>query len=273
MRIFLALAASLVAITTSAVAMERVEIPRGQETLDAVLYRPEGRGPFPAVVALHGCDGVVSRSGKVGANYADWGERLAAAGFLALFPDSFGSRELGSQCRAGDRKVRAFVERVEDAAVARRWLQRQPFTIKDRVSLLGWSNGAIATLWAVQPRKVPRDGLPDFHAAVAFYPGCRTVAKADWSARIPTLILVGKEDDWTPAAPCARMVADAQGRGSRSTIVVYPGAYHAFDRANFPLRELKGLTYSADGSGKAHAGTNDAARADALKRVPEWLSR
>ena len=273
MRIFLALAAGLVALTTSAVAMEQVEIPRGDATLDAVLYRPEGPGPFPAVVALHGCDGVVSRSGKVGANYADWGERLAAAGFLVLFPDSFGSRGLGSQCRASDRRVRAFVERVDDAAAARRWLQRQPYVIKDRVSLLGWSNGAIATLWAVQPRKMRRDGLPDFRSAVAFYPGCGTVGKADWSARIPTLILVGREDDWTPAAPCARMVAAAPANGSGASIVVYPGAYHAFDRANFPLRELKGLTYSADRSGKAHAGTNDAARADALKRVPEWLSR
>ena len=102
---------------------------------------PRVQGRFPAVVALHGCDGVVTGSGKVGANYADWGGRLADAGFVVLFPDSFGSRGLGSQCRAGDRKVRAFVERVDDAAVARRWLQRQPYIIKDRVSLLGWSNG------------------------------------------------------------------------------------------------------------------------------------
>jgi dienelactone hydrolase len=273
MRLLFALVVGLVALTTSAGAVERIEIPRGEDTLDAVIYRPEGPGPFPAVVALHGCDGVVSRSGKIGANYADWGERLAGAGFVALFPDSFGSRGLGSQCRASNRKVRAFVERVDDAAVARRWLQRQSSTIKDRVSLLGWSNGAIATLWAVQPRKMRRDGLPDFRAAVAFYPGCGTIAKAEWSARIPTLILVGKEDDWTPATPCRRMVADAQERGNGATIVVYPGAYHAFDRADFPLRELKGLTYSGNGSGKAHAGTNDAARADALKRVPKWLSR
>ena len=81
----------------------------------------------------------------------------------------------GRSAARSDRRVRAFVERVDDAAAARRWLQRQPYVIKDRVSLLGWSNGAIATLWAVQPRKMRRDGLPDFRSAVAFYPGCGTV--------------------------------------------------------------------------------------------------
>ncbi len=267
------MAAGLLASASAAHAAERVEIKRNGLKLSAMLYRPPGPGPFPGVIALHGCDGVVTSGGKVGANYADWGERLAAAGFLVLLPDSFGSRGLGSQCRAREREVRAFVERVADANAARQWLQRQPFAIKERVSLLGWSNGAIATLWAVRPQARREDGLPDFRSAVAFYPGCRTMAKAGWSARLPALILVGKADDWTPAASCEAMVADAQGRGIAATVVTYPGAYHAFDRANFPLRELTGLTYSADGSGKAHVGTDEPARADALKRVPEWFAR
>lgn len=253
--------------------MERVEIARSGETLDGVLYRPRGAGPFPAVVALHGCDGVFTRSEKVGANYADWGRRLAAEGFLVLFPDSFGSRDLGSQCRVSDREVRTSVERVADAAAARRWLQRRPFVIKDRISLLGWSNGAIATLWAVRPQALRHDDLPDFRSAVAFYPGCRTLAERDWTARLPTLLLLGGADDWTPAAPCREMIAQAGVRHSQAIAVTYPGAYHAFDRANFPLRALKGLTYSANGSGRAHVGTDEPARADALKRVPDWFAR
>jgi dienelactone hydrolase len=267
------MAAGLVVLASPAQAAERVEIARSGFTLTGVLYRPPGPGPFPAVVALHGCDGIFTPSGKVGANYADWGERLAAAGFLVLLPDSFGSRGVGSQCRSSERLVRAFVERVADANAARHWLQRQPFALRERVSLLGWSNGAITALWAVRPQARRQDGMPDFHTAVAFYPGCRTMAKTGWIARLPILILVGKADDWTPAAPCEQMVADAQGRGVAATLVTYPGAYHAFDRANFPLRELTGLRYSADGSGKAHVGTDEAARANALKRVPEWFAR
>ena len=34
------------------------EIKQGDLTLKATLYRPEGPGPFPAVVALHGCAGL-----------------------------------------------------------------------------------------------------------------------------------------------------------------------------------------------------------------------
>jgi dienelactone hydrolase len=55
--------------------------------------------------------------------------------------------------------------------------------------------------------------------------------------------------------------------------VVYPGAYHEFDRPDFPLRALSGLAYSADGSGRAHVGTNHAAREDAIRRVTQWFSR
>jgi len=75
-----------------------------------------------------------------------------------------------------------------------------------------------------------------------------------------------RADDWTPVAACEQMIAGA-------TLITYPGAYHQFDRPNYPLRQLTGLAYSADGSGRAHVGTNPAARADALKRVPEWLMR
>jgi dienelactone hydrolase len=55
--------------------------------------------------------------------------------------------------------------------------------------------------------------------------------------------------------------------------VVYPGAYHEFDRPDYPVRELTGLADTVDGSGRAHIGTNAAARTDALMRVPEWLTR
>ena len=67
------------------------------------------------------------------------------------------------------------------------------------------------------------------------------------------------------------MVAGAHGRSALASLVVYPGAYHEFDRPDYAVRELTGLANTADGSGKAHVGTNAAARTDAMKRVPEWL--
>jgi dienelactone hydrolase len=256
-----------------AAAAEPVDIPQADMVLRGTLFRPEGAGPFPAVVALHGCESPISRAGKLRQHLADWGERLAAAGLAVIFPDSFGSRGLRTQCRVAERKVRSEHERVTDAQAARRWLQSQPWTIKDRVSLVGWANGGMASLWAVRPQTTPHDDVPDFRSAVAFYPGCRRLSELAWSARVPTLILIGKADEWTAPAPCEQMVAGARGRSALASLMVYPGAYHEFDRPDFPLRELGGLAYTADGSGRAHIGTNAAARTDALKRVPEWLMR
>ena len=57
---------------------------------------------------------------------------------------------------------------------------------------------------------------------VALYPGCRELLKTAWSARVPTLILIGRADDQTPAAACEQMVAGARGRSARVVIRVYP---------------------------------------------------
>jgi dienelactone hydrolase len=273
MGLILILFAALAAAVGTATAAEQVDISQSDTTLRGILFRPEGAGPFPSVVALHGCESLVNRSGKMAPHLADWGERLAAAGLAVVFPDSFGSRGLRTQCRVAERKVRSEHERVADANAARRWLQSQPWTIKNRVSVVGWANGGMASLWAVQPHAVPKDGVPDFRSAVAFYPGCRRLGELAWSARIPTLILIGKADDWTAPAACEQMVAGARGRSALASLVVYPGAYHEFDRPDYPVRELTGLAYTADGSGRAHIGTNAAARTDALMRVPEWLAR
>ncbi len=273
MRYIAALIAAGVAAATAASASEQVDIKQGNITLRAVLFRPNGPGPFPAVVALHGCGGLADRAKPISARFQEWGDRLAAAGFAVLFPDSFSSHGLRSQCRVRERKVRAAHERVDDANAARAWLQGQSWVVADRVSLIGWSHGAIAALWAVRPKPAQEVPTPDFRSAVAFYPGCHQLDRSAWSARIPTLILIGAADDWTSAKACQQMVAGARGRSALATIVVYPRAYHEFDRANYRVRERSGLAYTVDGSGKAHLGTNPAARADALKRVPEWLSR
>jgi dienelactone hydrolase len=267
-------AAVCASASASAAAPEHVDIPDGDLTLHASLYRPDGAGPFPAVVALHDCGGLAHhRPITETRHYVEWAHHLVANGFVVLFPDSFGSRSVGPQCRERNRRVRASRERVTDANAARRWLQMQSYVKPDHISLLGWSNGGVAALWAVRQTTAPRDGSTDFRSAVTLYPGCRRLRETAWSARVPTLILVGGADDWTPAAVCQQMVAGARDRSARVQIVVYPGAQHEFDRLNAPIRLHTGLVNSADPSGRAHSGSNPAARSDAFKRVPEWLAR
>jgi dienelactone hydrolase len=253
---------------------ERVEIAIPGVSIKAALYRPDGPGPFPAVIALHGCGGLWNKAGQPSVRHADWGERLAKQGFMVVMPDSFGSRGLGSQCGVTDRQVRASKERVADVHGVKAWLQKR-FDVKpEAVSLLGWSNGGTTVLTAMRADKKPNDGLPDLAAGVAFYPGCRaSYESSSYRLRMPLLILMGSEDDWTPLGPCEGLVTASRGRGEPMDIQVYPGAVHDFDHPSLELREREGLAFTADGTGKARVGTDPQARADAIERVPKFLAR
>jgi dienelactone hydrolase len=240
--------------------------------LHAQLYKPDGDGPFPVVIALHGCGGLSGHSEPVQPRYGEWAEQLLKAGNAVLLPDSYGSREVGPQCRVKEGRVLARRERLADIIVARQWLVEQPWVERSRISLLGWANGASALLWAVRPQLSSHKIEPDFRSAVAFYPDCRISSGLGWSARVPTLLLIGAKDDVSSPPACRQMVDGARGRSALTRIVVYPGAYHDFDRANFPLRATA-ETSDAALPEHGHLGTDSEARADSQKRVAEWLAR
>ncbi len=268
----LALALLLVGGIAVASGPEPVEFRNGDVTLKAIIYRPEGAGPFPAIVGMHDCSGLTNSSGTIASKYREWAQLLVKSGFIVLFPESYGSRGIGNQCSARNRPVRPDHERVADANASRRWLEQQPDVRADHISLLGWSNGGSSVLWTVRPQRGIDDKF-DFRSAVALYPGCRRLDSTAWAARVPTLILIGAADDVASPQDCEHMVAGAKGRSARITIMVYPGAFHDFDHPNRPPQVRTGYAVSADGSGRIHTGTNAAARADSLKRVPQWLAR
>src|SRR4051812_41104516 len=235
-----------------------VEFRNGDVTMKGMLFKPDGDGPFPAVVGMHGCEGLINPAGTVGGRYRDWAEQLGKAGFAVLYPDSLGPRGLGNQCRNRSTVLRTNRERVADANAARLWLQEQPFIKPDHISVVGWSNGAISALWTVRPRALVKDNKPDFRSAVAFYPGCGRLDATGWSARVPTLILIGSIDDWASSKQCEQMVAHARGRSARVSIIVYPGAYHDFDHPTRQVQMRTGWAFSVDGTGRVHTGNNPA---------------
>src|SRR5437016_50185 len=138
-------------------APQQVDIPSSSGVLHAQLFKPDGAGPFPTVIGLHGCGGLGGHSEPIQPRYRDWAEQLLKAGNAVLLPDSYGSRELGPQCRVKERRVLARRERVADILATRRWLTQQTWAAQDRVSLIGWANGASALLWAVRPQSSPND--------------------------------------------------------------------------------------------------------------------
>ncbi|WP_066721123.1 MULTISPECIES: dienelactone hydrolase family protein [Hyphomicrobiales] len=249
-------AALLLCLATPAQALEQIAFASRDGTmLSGWLARPEGRGPFPAVVVLHGCAGLWSASGKLASRDADWTARLTAAGYAVLLPDSFGARGLTSLCNDRDRNLTP-AGRAQDALGARDWLEQQGLAAAGRVALMGWSNGGSTALEvAGQPAAAGPGG---FRAVIAFYPGCRVLLKRGWVARTPTTILHGLADDWTPAEPCEKLAAQGGAR-----FVGYADAYHDFDHPSLPLRNRK-AAYSERADGMVTIGTNAEARAQAI---------
>jgi len=241
-------------------------------TLRALEHRPPGPGPFPALVLMHGCSGMYTGKGEVTQSYQNWAALLAERGYVALLVDSFGPRGERSICEQQQRAIRESRERMEDAYAAARWLAGEAHVARGRIGLIGWSNGASGTLYAM---RAPARHEPVFRAAVAYYPGCVTLARAKDAYRpyAPLLILIGEADDWTPAAACVTLTERARALDAPLSIVTYPGAYHAFDR-NSPLRyrpTVRNLR-NPDRLG-ATVGEDPAAREDSIRRTLEFFGK
>jgi dienelactone hydrolase len=214
---------------------------------------------------LHGCSGTLRADGTPVARVPDWTQRWLAAGYAVLWPDSYGSRGLGAQCTVTSRTINP-AGRAFDAMAAVDWVITQAAFDAKRIALVGWSNGAGTALRAVSTTMPPP--TVEVRAAIVFYPGCRPIVEGrnPWNARVPVTILMGGADDWTPPAPCRNL---ATRTGVR--YIEYPGAFHDFDAPNSPIRVRRDLAFTADGSGRAHVGTDPAARAAAIIEVMATL--
>jgi dienelactone hydrolase len=178
----------------------------------AALFEPEGAGPFPAVILLSGCSGVgpdFETMRRVTTSYV-------AKGIATLVVDSFTPRGVLGVC---DNPTSDTVEyRSRDAIAASVWLSRRAEIDARKIFLQGYSHGAIAAI-AVINTKQPPVRPHKIRGVVAFYPFCFP----DTKFSVPTVILVGEKDDWTPADRC-----EAITDKTNVEVVVYPDALHAF---------------------------------------------
>jgi dienelactone hydrolase len=210
------------------------------DPIQGYLTRPNGRGPFPAVVLLHTCLGLPEARSSIG-------ERIAAWGYVALFVDDFATRGLRETCAVD------FQPALPDAYGALAYLSRLPYVDPGRIAAVGFSQGGDTALKVATRGTRPAGGEGSvFKAAAAFYPPCANVAGA--ALGIPTLILVGAKDEVTPAADCARL-AKQQSPGM-AKLVVYPGAAHAFDIPEFgAATKIMGMTLAYDPNAASRSWT------------------
>ncbi len=185
--------------------------------VEGYLSKPDGGGPFPGVVYLHGCTGLSKNArNRIADLMRGWG-------YVSLAVDSFSTRGIKDSCD----RVMPF--RQADALGALLYLSKLGFIDPSRIAVVGSSQGGIAALQLASTHTFNLFAIPDglkFKAAVAYYPLCGFATE---QLTIPTIVLIGELDDWSSAKDCERWMKRRAGKGAPVKLIVYPGAYHAFD--------------------------------------------
>ncbi|WP_109261691.1 dienelactone hydrolase family protein [Hyphobacterium indicum] len=164
---------------------------------------PAGKGPFPAVILLHGCGGIRP-------NMAVFAKLATELGVMAIVPDSNSFRGIGYEealetvCTGA--KLRAS-ERAGDLHAALEIARQHPLANASQIVIAGWSHGgwtaleALALDQAGMPPasldQLPPNGLEGVKAIFAMYPYSGFPARSrrmPWRTDIPVESLLVRGD-------------------------------------------------------------------------------
>jgi carboxymethylenebutenolidase len=203
-----------------------VRIPVQGGELLGYLARPEGAGPFPAVLAIHENRGLVDHT-------KDCARRLAADGYVALAPDLL-SRQGGTAAKFSDPNDAIAAlgksdaeENTRDLVAALDWLRQQPGVDGSRMAVTGWCMGGGYT-WRVVTQAGNR-----LKAAVPWY-GPNPPGDVDKIAA-PVFAIYGALDERINAG-IDGITQQMKQHGKAFEHKVYPNAQHAFNNDQNPER-------------------------------------
>lgn len=244
-------------------------------TPQMALYKPEGPGPFPALILHHQCGGLYNERWQ-NRSMLEWAKEAVARGYVALLVDTLGPRGAKTLCYGPQNNV-TFATGVMDALQAAEHLRRFDFVDKRRIAHAGYSWGAMVGVLASS--KLWGEALAPgerFAAIVSFYPGCFTIRPKTAPAYEivrpdidrPLLVLMGADDTETPPADCLSRLEPLKAQGAPVEWHVYPNATHCWDCSNlhnFSKTDVRGnrVTYRYDAE----------VTADSARRMFEFLDK
>jgi dienelactone hydrolase len=195
------------------------------------LLKPDGAGPFPAIVMFHQCSGLNT-------SMADWAKLAVSRGYVVLLIDSLGPRNAKMVCMGPQNGVN-LARGTRDALQAAQYLRSQPFVDKERVALAGYSWGAMVGLLSSSRRYAGQlNAGPGFQAVASFYPGCFSATPQSGGRPFeifnddigqPLLVLMGEADTETPPSDCLPKLEKAKAAGLPVAWHVYPKTTHCWD--------------------------------------------
>lgn len=189
------------------------------------VFKPQGDGPFPAVVLIHTSGGL--RNGHVKRD----AQKLVEKGYVSLVLDSMGPRNVNVITES----TRALYPPagVKDAYIALDFLKKQNYVDKDRIYEAGYSWGGFVATLLGSPVLAKAAGANDrFKASVSFYSTCvvnkSNLILADTDR--PVLMLIAGDDRENPHGTCLHDLDSYRGKGMPIEYFVYDNASHGWDK-------------------------------------------
>jgi acetyl esterase/lipase len=162
--------------------------------LQATVTRPEGAGPFPAVVLIHGG----GWTGGKPQDMAKLAERLAEQGFVAF--------NIAYRLAPGDR----YPAQIDDVATALDYLRANAAALQVDPKRIGvWGYSAGAHLAALAGTRLPKAQRPQAVVAGGLPADLRKYPKSPLIAKLMGTTLQGDTAGWTDASPIAHVDASS----------------------------------------------------------------
>jgi len=201
-----------------------IKVTKKIDTIRAYLYKPDGEGPFPAIIDLHGCNGIWPRRSDI------WKEKLISWGYAVIQVDSFSTRKGGNICKHLF-KINT-TQRAYDAYATRNFFINHKYIDPERVAVMGFSHGATTTLVSLLNEFHKKESISRgkvFKVAIAIAPWCFNARGKVNNKNTKLLILIGEHDDWTPAQRCTTMSTHDE---NNYELIILKKAYHSYDVPN-----------------------------------------
>lgn len=192
-----------------------------------------GRGaPRPAVVVLEGLGGIIPE------RELRYAAMLAHDGYVTLAVDTFGPRGAVSISHPMRALRVTEASMLADAYGALRYLAGLPIVDRDRIAVMGFSYGAMVSVFAAY-RQVQEIYAPDglrFAAHAAYY-GCTVARFTDpVTTGAPVRLFVGGLDQNVCVERTHTIAGDLRRGGSDVHVHLYPDAYHQWDARDLTPR-------------------------------------
>jgi dienelactone hydrolase len=195
---------------------ERGKVQR-DGVLNAELLKPKGgSGPLPFIILMHGCTGLTRPVQKWANAKADI---FLNHGYGVLILDSFTTRHVKAVC--GEGNYHWGLRRAEDAYSALAYLIENKIADKDRVFVLGRSNGGTAVL-QIGNALMARDHQYSFAMIFSVSPGCAGMDRSTFVR--PSVIFIGDKDQANDPRKCELLEDHGPIR-----FVLFPGVNHGFE--------------------------------------------